>query len=579
MRTRVAPLVLAAALLAPAVAHAQGGVQVDHVQPVSGATPFPSGCGVPGDQTVSSEAEPSLAADPADSRHLVATWQQDRFAVDGGALSDLVAVSHDAGATWSGPIRVPGISRCTGGRDERASDPWVSIGPDGRTYLATLSFSETPAGMVGAAGPTASANSVSTDGGQTWAEPVQVVNDGVYDDRESVSADPFRPGRAYFASVRRLGGFGESGLFSFSTTTDDGKTWSPERTVLATGPGTLPDPILIGVRPDGTLVAVYVVINSAAFLPSPAKSDARWDVMAVHSKDGGGSWSDPVKVTDISPIVPSDPDSGSEVRALPVVSATIGPDGAVDIAYNDIASSSSSQIRLQRSTDAGASWSAPTTIAQISGQAFLPSLAVMPDGTLGVTWDDTRNDRPGDNQLTADVWFAHSEDRGVTWQQAHVAGPFDLLGAAPTSSTGVEGHFVGDYQALVGGPDGFGALFAVARPLATAGPSDVFFAHIGFSGGSGARPTGRRARISLRVRPRIAVAGRRTRFTFLATRPPRRSIPVVGATVRFAGHRATTNPRGRASIVATLRRRGRRHATAALRGLRRGTAAVRVAAR
>src|SRR4051794_3953977 len=83
-----------------------------------------------------------------------------------------------------------------------------------------------PAGTVGAAGPTALASSVSTDGGQSWAAPVQVVNDGVYDDRESVSADPFRPGRAYFTSVRRLGGFGESGLFSFASTTDGGRTWS-----------------------------------------------------------------------------------------------------------------------------------------------------------------------------------------------------------------------------------------------------------------------------------------------------------------------------------------------------------------
>lgn len=67
---------------------------------LTGPTPFPAGCaGVSSQPTRDAEGEPHLAVDPRDPQHLVATWQQDRFPVYGGALSNLVADSHDGGAT------------------------------------------------------------------------------------------------------------------------------------------------------------------------------------------------------------------------------------------------------------------------------------------------------------------------------------------------------------------------------------------------------------------------------------------------------------------------------------------------
>ena len=62
----------------------------------------------------------------------------------------------------------------------------------------------------------------------------------------------------------------------------------------------------------------------------------------------------------------------------------------------------------------------------VSAFAFEPAIAVDRHGTVGVIWYDLRNDRPGDAALTADVWFAHSDDRGASWRQTHVAGPTDL---------------------------------------------------------------------------------------------------------------------------------------------------------
>jgi hypothetical protein len=39
----------------------------------------------------------------------------------------------------------------------------------------------------------------------------------------------------------------------------------------------------------------------------------------------------------------------------------------------------------------------------VRGFAFEPAIAVDAHGTVGATWYDLRNDRPGDAALTADV--------------------------------------------------------------------------------------------------------------------------------------------------------------------------------
>jgi hypothetical protein len=78
---------------------------------------------------------------------------------------------------------------------------------------------------------------------------------------------------------------------------------------------------------------------------------------------------------------------------------------------------------------------------------------------------------------------------------------------------------------------------------------------------STARPTP--LTLAVTVRPRRAHAGRRTRFEFTATVG---GVRARGVAIRFAGHRAATGRRGRAAIVAVLRR-GRYAARASRPGL------------
>ena len=68
-----------------------------------------------------------------------------------------------------------------------------------------------------------------------------------------------------------------------------------------------------------------------------------------------------------------------------------------------------------------------------------------------------------------------------------------------------------------------------------------------------AKPGAAAAGLRLILKPRRAIAGRRTRFTFKVRRGERR---VRGATVRFAGRRLRTGRRGRTRVKMTLRRTG-----------------------
>jgi hypothetical protein len=538
------------------------------VKRLSGASPFASGCGQPGQPSVGSEVEPDLAVDPLDPSRLLASWQQDRHTLYGGARGNRGARTSTAGRRFT-PLTYPGLTKCAGGPRDRSSDPWVSFGVDGRAYAAHLTFDWVePFASQDLAGPTQIVVQTSRSGGRRFTRPVTLVDDGIFDDRPALTADPWRPRRAYIMWTRRTGTFGETGLTQFSKTTNGGRTWTPRRTIYEPGPLHLTIPTLINVLRDGTLVSTAVVINAVYAV---SNDPVTFDVVSMRSTDGGNTWSKPVRIGQTISREPEDPDGSGGLRALPIVATDVSPSGVVYSSWNRIDSDSKSELLLSRSTDGGRTWSAPKALAAPAGQAFLPSLAVGADGTLGVMWDDTRNDRKGDRQFTTDVWFAHSHTRGRTWSQKHVAGPFDAATAPPTSSTMVAGNFIGDYQALVPQPGGFAAIFAQAKPAAKVGASDAFFARM--------RTVSRRRlpKLRLSVRPRRTAAGGRKRFTFKVTRRVGRlRRPIPGALIRFAGHRLRTNRRGRAAITLRFHRAGVRRAVATKRDFRRGRAAVRV---
>ena len=76
-----------------------------------GPSPFPSGCGGPGEgfhtatevagvNFPDTEIEPWFVVNPQDPQDLAGFWQQDRWS-DGGAHGLVAGVSHDGGTSWS----------------------------------------------------------------------------------------------------------------------------------------------------------------------------------------------------------------------------------------------------------------------------------------------------------------------------------------------------------------------------------------------------------------------------------------------------------------------------------------------
>ena len=98
----------------------------------SGLSPFPLGCGGPGEASPdsvlyqSAEVETHVAVNPTDPNNIVMFWQQDRWS-DGGAHGDVAAYTLDGGATWQ--HRTEGMGP--------ASVHTIQADLDGRVYVGT----------------------------------------------------------------------------------------------------------------------------------------------------------------------------------------------------------------------------------------------------------------------------------------------------------------------------------------------------------------------------------------------------------------------------------------------------------
>ena len=471
MRSRVAlaaVLALLASVLllqgAPSAAGAGPGgpYKVTDVRVVSGPSPFAAGCPGPhDDQAITGhELEPAITVNPAHPRNIVAAWKQD---VGPGlqTRSDLVGSSVDGGKTWMRST-IPGLTRCTGGSADMGSDPWVSAGRDGIVYFTGL------AARLSTAPPqTAVVASRSRDGGRTWRAAVTVAPPLAGNEQPAITGSPAGAGHAYLAFANFLSPdtLPRTNTLEFSRTADGGATWSSPVLIDQPGQFAIDFAPKVLVLPDGALLAIF------------ARADiglGQGQLYAARSLNEGRTWR-PAVLIGSHPIPPAFLDDKETALPNPAMpSAAVVPDGSVYVAFEDNTSARSGAIGLARSRDGGRTWtSAP--LPGVSAYAFEPSVAVDSHGTVGVTWYDLRNDRPGDAAQTADVWFALSADRGASWRQAPVAGPTDLR-TAP-----LPGHnYVGEYQGLAAFPgNGFAAIFTLAAPQARNGPTDIFFARIG----------------------------------------------------------------------------------------------------
>jgi hypothetical protein len=427
---------------------------------VSGQTPFGSGCGggQQGTNFGSVEVEPWVAVDPTNPAHLVGAWQQDRWS-NGGANGIGVAVTFDGGATWT--TDTPRVGRCAGGTAagsdyQRATDPWVTFAADGTVFLSAQVFDATTARNAMLA-------SRSTDGGASWSDPAVLRADDdpdVFNDKDSITADPADPGRVYAVWDRVTGQTHPTepigtGPTWFARTTDG--SWEPARAVFDPGVDAQTIGNVVVVLPGGTLVDVFHLITQNS-------STTPVSMLAViRSEDHGLTWSTATAIAPMRGVGVQDPSNHVFIRSgadLPQI-AVDRASGALYIVWQDApADGAVDEVMLVGSLDGGVSWSAPVVVnGARDAPAFTPSVAVAADGTVGVTYFDLRNARPGDaDALRVTPWLATSRDRGATWSDEALSSPFDLRPALLDSA-----YFLGDYQGLVAVGNAFVPFFAAAN--------------------------------------------------------------------------------------------------------------------
>jgi hypothetical protein len=231
---------------------------------------------------------------------------------------------------------------------------------------------------------------ISRDGGKTFDEPVSAVGN-VYED----------------AALREL-------PLTARTTTTVAAT-ATTTTVPANSLAATPNNIKnYGASSNGQGLTldnkgnVYVsYMSEVANVSSPPRA-----IIASKSTDKGKTWTSVMAV-------PFSYEQAQNVREAWTPGG--GPNGTLHLVWEwrhpgDL--NAYADVGYTRSTDGGKTWSQPRSIADDDPKAlngkFLPMLSVAPNGRLDAAWWDTRDD-PGIR--ANDVYYAYSEDDGVTWSK------------------------------------------------------------------------------------------------------------------------------------------------------------------
>jgi hypothetical protein len=417
-------------------------------------------------------------------------------------------VSSDAPAQLgAGATRISGDSpfpRCSA-RDRGAqrgaeTEPHLAVAPDGTLLAAWHQDRRTTGGSM------ALGVARSSDGGRRWrrvrvpgvtACPVQ-GGEATSDPWLSVGGD----GTAYLASLpgRRDRGRLETNVV-VNRSTDGGRTWSEPVTVSTDREGNDKETLTAHPRRAGVAYVVWTKNGVGA--------------MFSRTIDGGATWSPPLAVPGGSTLI--------DVRLTVLLDDTLVLT-AISEAYRR-------DVVALRSSDDGATWSAPARVAMTDrrepadadnrrrtlrtsllhspalavdgrlhvafpvgagsrggvylstsadgsawsgarrvarGAAVVPVLAAHADGRLALSWYDVKRNRRGARGVPARFVTAISADGGQRWR-SRPRYAFDFL-RAPVADRAA---FLGDYTGLVANGRGFVAAPALPRPFARAGRSDV----------------------------------------------------------------------------------------------------------
>jgi hypothetical protein len=330
----------------------------------------------------------------------LAGWDiQDRAVGSGGNVNILLARSNDLGDTWQTTI----VRNVRGNEGEKVENnrPVGNIAVDSKSgsddiVYVTWQYS-TPFVLAPNANPTRAVAAVSTNGGRTFGDPVDI-------------ADPAWQNAAN--RQKALQGYTATTLAPGVTTTtiarpEGSRVASPDQAANFGGRNPA-----ITVDNKGNAYALW--FNTGANL-APAVLTGEW---VSATSDNGKTW----QSYQAGPMTPYtngigriawSPGGGpqgtlhivSQVNPTVTAQNTSGVGAAADIAYKS-------------STDGGKTWSEPRILTDDNPKdmyvSVIPMISVAPNGRVDAVWWDTRSD-PGIRGN--DVYYSYSNDDGKTWSK------------------------------------------------------------------------------------------------------------------------------------------------------------------
>lgn len=363
----------------------------------------------PSNVTGAAVNETSMACSDADPSRIIGGWNDYRAPV-----RTVFTRSFDGGQTWSdGEIRPP-----AGHQTGYEGDPmtaWDSR--DGTLYAGGIGWGTSGGVYVARLDP-----------GETVFRPSVMarIDENVDKGWMTVGVDPddSSKSRLYIAYNEGV-----------SRSSDRGDTWEGPVS-LGTGIDFLPR-----VGPSGTLYVAYW--------------DTRDGIWLRSSTDGGRRFGTARRIVTRMDTWGND---GSrfpgQFRVPPTITFAVDPvTEALYLVYFDttrvVGGNHDVDLYFTRSTDGGATWSAPKIINGGAGDpqadSFFPWLEVDRTGRLGVVYYDTRNGHLNDIQSPAllDTYFLYSENGGLSWGEVRLT---------PTTWSsqydGGDDFFLGDYLGM-----------------------------------------------------------------------------------------------------------------------------------
>jgi hypothetical protein len=381
--------------------------------------------------------EPTIAVDPTNPNRMVIAWRQFDTVVSNFRQAGW-AFSVDAGRSWRFPgVLEPGVFR---------SDPVLAADADGNFHYSSLQ------------GTLEVDLFHSSNGGASWSP-----------------AYPAYGGDKQWLVIDRTGGAGHGFVYQawstaggccgtniFNRSTDGGFNFS-EPVAIPSSPiwGTLdvgPDGSLyVGGAPRaGTaLVAKSTTMQYAEFFPF-FDFTASFSLGGTTRANGGFATPNPDGLLGQMWLV-TDHSSGPTAGWV-YVCAAVDPPGTDPL-----------DVMFARSTDGGATWSAPVRVNDDVGAAWqwFATMSVAPNGRLDVVWNDTRNTGLVNS---SQLYYASSSDGGQSWSANQALSPtWNSHVGFPNQNK------IGDYYHMVS--DAVGASLAWSATFN--GEQDVWFMRIG----------------------------------------------------------------------------------------------------